>query len=429
MATIAGWGQLSEGGSFPTKLQDAQIPIQSDDTCSNDYADGVANGNTGDTFYYNSDVQLCAGPEEGGVATCHGDSGGPLMVNNGQGGWLLVGVTNWAYGCARPNQPTVFAKIADGDLQTWVHDAIDELLPPAERVSISWDTANDVDLHVWDASRNHAYYDHEQDAIPGAMLSPDVLQGEAPEVFWINSRQQQPLALGLCYYGEDGQGPTTVTVTITDPNGAQRVLTRRLYNEGDSAIIGSSPGGALPSAPVDFCGAPRIAIGARPVSQTRDTTAAFTFASSLQGAAFECHMATGNWSPCQSGVRYDHLSEGPHSFAVRQNGAPPGSQPFSPWPNATDATVYRWTVDRTPPHMTITRGPTQRTKSTTGLFRFAASERATFECRIDGHSFRSCRTPAIYRHLARSKHTFQVRARDAAGNQSAAAQRSWTIVR
>jgi hypothetical protein len=48
--------------------------------------------------------------------------------------------------------------------------------------------------------------------------------------------------------------------------------------------------------------------------------------------------------------------------------------------------------------------------------RFAASERSRFECKLDAHPYRRCRSP-LHARLAPGRHTFRVFAIDAAGNR------------
>uniref|UniRef100_A0A6B2F7E2 Peptidase S1 domain-containing protein n=1 Tax=Bothriechis nigroviridis TaxID=88079 RepID=A0A6B2F7E2_BOTNI len=52
---------------------------------------------------------LCAGVLEGGIDTCHRDSGGPLICN-GQ----FQGILSWGwYPCAQPRKPALYSKVFD----------------------------------------------------------------------------------------------------------------------------------------------------------------------------------------------------------------------------------------------------------------------------------------------------------------------------
>jgi len=121
---VTGWGALSEGGSFPTALQQVSVPIIKTSVC---------NG----TDSYNGDItgrMICAGVLAGGKDSCQGDSGGPLWVKNGQGQFKIVaGVVSWGIGCARPDLPGVYTRLAI--LSAWVQQIINQQSDVADEVA------------------------------------------------------------------------------------------------------------------------------------------------------------------------------------------------------------------------------------------------------------------------------------------------------
>lgn len=105
--TIAGFGNTSEGGSPPDTLQKASVPRRTDAYC--------AERNSG----YDVATMLCAGYDEGGVDTCQGDSGGPAFAGTGTAR-RVVGATSFGTGCARPDEPGYYARVADTTLREWI---------------------------------------------------------------------------------------------------------------------------------------------------------------------------------------------------------------------------------------------------------------------------------------------------------------------
>ncbi|KAG5832016.1 hypothetical protein ANANG_G00286640 [Anguilla anguilla] len=85
-------------------LQEVEVPIIAQSSCQSMYqlqppADRV------DIL---SDM-ICAGFQEGGKDSCQGDSGGPLMCPKNRT-WVQAGVVSFGLGCAKPNQPGVYAR-------------------------------------------------------------------------------------------------------------------------------------------------------------------------------------------------------------------------------------------------------------------------------------------------------------------------------
>ncbi len=117
-ATVTGWGNISASSTdYPFDLYEVEVPIYNQSTCVANYASikGTITEN-----------MLCAGLPQGGKDSCQGDSGGPLVVRNGNT-WLQAGVVSWGSGCAQPNLPGVYTRLAN--FASWVNDMRHSLGP------------------------------------------------------------------------------------------------------------------------------------------------------------------------------------------------------------------------------------------------------------------------------------------------------------
>lgn len=112
-ALISGWGDTNpdpNAENFPNQLYAASVPIVDDSTCAANYsAQGVS---------FDPATMVCAGLPQGGTDTCQGDSGGPLVVAGPVSGFRLVGDTSFGIGCAAPNSPGVYARVADDPMRS-----------------------------------------------------------------------------------------------------------------------------------------------------------------------------------------------------------------------------------------------------------------------------------------------------------------------
>ncbi len=92
---IAGWGATEYSdpfnAEFPTALQDAVVPLVSNETCNAPESyDGLI-----------LDTHVCAGFDDGMVDACAGDSGGPLFISV-DGVRVQAGITSFGVGCGEP---------------------------------------------------------------------------------------------------------------------------------------------------------------------------------------------------------------------------------------------------------------------------------------------------------------------------------------
>ncbi len=107
-ATVVGWGvtevgldgQPKAGARLADELHEADLPIVPLDECrrimgSNNITDNM----------------ICAGYRDGGVDSCLGDSGGPLLVLR-DGRYEQIGIVSFGDGCAKPDRYGVYTRVA-----------------------------------------------------------------------------------------------------------------------------------------------------------------------------------------------------------------------------------------------------------------------------------------------------------------------------
>jgi trypsin len=108
--TVVGWGLTRETAfSTSNQLRQVNVPLIPLTQCQSYPQYNIVTSN-----------QLCAGLPTGGKDSCQGDSGGPLYAKIGTSTYL-AGVVSWGIGCARPNAPGVYTKVAN--YATWLSTA------------------------------------------------------------------------------------------------------------------------------------------------------------------------------------------------------------------------------------------------------------------------------------------------------------------
>ncbi|KRC66491.1 hypothetical protein ASE12_17980 [Aeromicrobium sp. Root236] len=160
-----------------------------------------------------------------------------------------------------------------------------------------------------------------------------------------------------------------------------------------------------------------------PSGPTNDATPTFTFQSIQSDATFECRVDGGDFTACDSPFTTSELPDGEHTVSVRAIDSLGNVQPVP------DTRTF--TVDTVAADTSITGGPDGPTSDNTPTFTFTSPEPGvTFECRLDDARFNPCTSPYDTGLLGGSDFTFQVRARDAAGNvDPTPATRSFTVDR
>jgi hypothetical protein len=170
--------------------------------------------------------------------------------------------------------------------------------------------------------------------------------------------------------------------------------------------------------------APSLSIDSGPAGPTNDTMPSFGFTAEA-GATVQCSLDQGipAYGPCTSTTTHvvgTPLSQGSYVFRVRATKV------------GNHAIVSRaFTVDTTPPSVSISFGPSGTTSDSTPLFGFSVEAGATVKCSIDQGvpAYGPCASATAHAAdapLADGAYVFRVRATDAAGNQ-ASATRAFTV--
>jgi hypothetical protein len=173
--------------------------------------------------------------------------------------------------------------------------------------------------------------------------------------------------------------------------------------------------------------APTITSGpAASPAWTTTTSVSFTFTGE-GGATFQCKLDSGSFAACSPPKPYSGLSQGSHTFQVKQtdtagNTGPAASRTFQIDTVAPNAPDLQFAPLPWPPFG-------WSSTSATFAFNDASSDVVSYLCKLDPPAsvFTACSSPITYTGLTQGQHTFHVKAVDAAGNQSNETTRTFFV--
>jgi hypothetical protein len=192
--------------------------------------------------------------------------------------------------------------------------------------------------------------------------------------------------------------------------------------DGMHALAVVAFSGDLRGAPAEYTWrvdtvAPETSITGGPSAVTNMTAATFALAGTEHGVRFECRVGTDGFAACTSPAAIT-VGDGAWTFEARAIDEAGNV-------DATPASAS-WTVDTVAPTVAITAGPDGNINIASATFEFVAGGAAMVECATDASAFAACTTPFQIGLLVDGMHTFAVRARDVAGNETTAT-RSFTV--
>lgn len=227
------------------------------------------------------------------------------------------------------------------------------------------------------------------------LVSPNPLNGQAPDYDGGNRRR-------AAYDVIANRGPVIAPVAALPPA---------------VTIDAPAQGAALRTATPAFAGRAAETINSDPTVTLRLFPGAGDTQSSRAAQTLTTPVASGAWAATPTTA----LADGIYTARASQAG--------NPGTTGISADVV-FTIDTVAPTTTITSGPGAVSGAHTQSIEFAASEPGvTFTCSRDGRRSAPCTSPVTLRRLTLGRHTFAVRARDAAGNPQRTPTRvSWQVV-
>ncbi len=193
------------------------------------------------------------------------------------------------------------------------------------------------------------------------------------------------------------------TLWSIEQNSASGWIYAKVYDDYDALVTMASPTG------IDIT--------------STSGTGLFSADGASWSGIFSPDIATG-----ASSKRFLYKDSTVNTFTITAAGVPgTSSEQWATGSHAITITAVQGS-DTTPPSTVITGNPVAVTNSTSATFTFSANEPSTFECNLDSGGWAVCPSPQDYSGLSVAAHTFQVRAKDTAGNYDLTpASYSWTI--
>jgi hypothetical protein len=222
-------------------------------------------------------------------------------------------------------------------------------------------------------------------------------------------------ASGITYHGLT-DGSHSFAVEATDAAGNAQLLPVEFSWTVDNSLADTTP--------------PETTLLSKPSDPSISATAAFTYEANESGSSFECALDSAPFAGCpSSGVSYEGLANGSHSFQVRAKdpsgnidptpagysftivlqvapvvqapaALPPATQAPPPTPHSAAAPVT-----------TITQKPAAKTHDRTPTFRFHSTPPgASYQCKLDSAPYKTCHSPYTTAPLKPGHHTLKVRA-------------------
>ncbi|CAB4864682.1 MAG: hypothetical protein F2799_01915 [Actinobacteria bacterium] len=168
---------------------------------------------------------------------------------------------------------------------------------------------------------------------------------------------------------------------------------------------------------VDLTAPDAPAITAHPATLANSATADFSFTPE-EGATTECQIDGGVWTACTAPASYSGLTDGDHTFSVRQTDAAG---------NVSDQSDFAWAVDTTAPAAATITSPADGSTTASNAVTFDQVEGLTYKCQINTGDIVDCTSPLDLSNTQDGEVTVKIWAVDPAGNESPLSEVAFTL--
>jgi len=257
---------------------------------------------------------------------------------------------------------------------------------------------------------SHSWFvDTTAPATPGLTGSPPARSKSITATFTFSG---EPQAAFECSLDSAAYSPCASAKTITGlAEGAHSMSIRQTDQAGNTSTA------RVHNWLVDLTAPPAPQITSAPPATTGSTSASFVFTGE-PGASFACSTDGGQFNTCNSPEARSGLTEGPHTFSVRQTDIAGNTGPSG---------TAEWTVDTEVPAPVINSKPASLTGSSSASITFSGVSDTTFKCSIDNQSDGTCTSPLDLTDLADGHHEVSIRQVDGSGNESLETSIEWTV--
>jgi Concanavalin A-like lectin/glucanases superfamily/Bacterial Ig-like domain len=163
---------------------------------------------------------------------------------------------------------------------------------------------------------------------------------------------------------------------------------------------------------------PSLTFTVLPLALSNDTTPTVEFTTAGGATTIECRVDTGVFAACAS-PHTATVAQGAHTFGVRVTDAAGNSGNFA---------TASFTVDTTPPTVTITSQPPALSNNNDPVVAFTLGGGGMSPtCQLDAGAPVACTSPHTFANASDGSHTITVRAVDAATNTGSATTGSFTV--